>query len=588
MDDIIDKFKEGLKKVKETVPDDLLKKGAEKVIEATTGINVPETINTIKSIVDVARESNPEKIDYKIQGFEDSKRHGGTPDILETNLEAIDSILLSHYGKVSADKTAEITKVNEKIENLKKEKDDIPNKIITLENDKKENVNKFENDKKSVIEDFDKEKENISQKFEKDKQTIVENKEEEKKALQEEKKDLQNQYIEEKNRTEKDYNERIAPYKQTIKEVEEKIKTLGTNITNSISLEFVIEGALLLLITFFLFIFYSSVVNSALFKTFVLTENSEIDKLIISSIFDPEDLSNATGMQFVYLCSAPAVFLTLGFVLHLCLNFEKKVKKWLSSSAVVILAFIFDGLLAFSVSKKIFDMTSPLKFGVHETYCFYTDINFGVTIFFGFVVYIFWGILFSAFVKAWNPDYKKLKNQIDITEERIKKVEEDKKNKIENLENEYYGKEGKISKKKEQINNIEDSYKTKFEKIEEDKKEAEKNNQTERDENINKLEADKNSKMSEIDEKIRDFKIRLEEIPEEIEKNSRIIADNGYKELQPETEHFFADYYAGWHEWIHANVSDESKKDGLELYYKRAYDRFSGKIKSKYKWGANK
>lgn len=583
--DIFDKFKE---KVKEKVSDfskNETGKIIEKGVEAATGINISETKDTIKSIFDL-KETNPEKIDYRKQGFEDSKRNGGHPYNLKTNLNAIESMLLSHYGKVSADKIAENAKANEKIENLKKEQEDIPNKITDLEQAKKKIDSEFEQNKKNINEEFNKEKESIIQEFNQNKAGIMKTKDEDKTSLEKEKESLQKEYDDEKEKTENNYSERIRTYKETIKEAEGKIKDLGTNIKSSISLEFVIEGVLLILITFFLFIFYSSVVNSALFKTFVLTENSEIDKLIISSIFDPEALSTAKGMQLAYLCSAPAVFLTLGFVLHLCLITKDKVKKWISASAVVTLAFIFDGLLAFSISKKIFDMTSPLKFGVHEVYCFYTDTNFWVTIFFGFVVYIFWGVLFSAFIKAWNPEYKKLKNQIIMAEKEIGDLAIKKKTKIEEIEKDY---DGKIIKKKNQINNLDEIYNPKFSEIESKKTDAEEKNKTKRDNAISELETDKNSKILEIDEEIRNYQKRLEEIPKEIGENKKIIVDNDrYRELQPETEHFFDNYYDGWHEWICSNVSNESQKNNLEFHCIQAKTIFSDEIKTKYNWGDNR
>lgn len=224
-------------------------------------------------------------------------------------------------------------------------------------------------------------------------------------------------------------------------------KTIKESIAKNYSkLEIVIESILLIGTTLFLILFYSSAINTALFKDLKITENISEQELVVASIFDPNAIPNALSdslMHLFFLLLAPIVFLTFGYVLHVFWVEKNKIKKWLGAIAILIISFFFDCLIAFFVANKIYqtlhngDKYTP--FDPNGLLGF--DVNFVIIICFGFVVYFFWGILYGTFINKWNyrnpnkNEYINLNKEIEVISKDIDLLENERENIIANINN---------------------------------------------------------------------------------------------------------------------------------------------------------
>jgi len=211
---------------------------------------------------------------------------------------------------------------------------------------------------------------------------------------------------------------RIIPEKETkIDELKREINEIRKNpksvMPDKLSkVGFVIGLFILLALTIYLFIFYSSASYSAFFKSFSLN-----DVGVASSIFDPKAISEAykNGItELMLIISMPFVFIGLGFLIH---QFQKGkgVKKYFQIVALIIITFVFDAILAYEITEKIYNIKAENSFQDMATYDFnfaFHSVNFWLIIFAGFVVYIIWGFVFDFTIEAYD--------KIDVIKQEIK------------------------------------------------------------------------------------------------------------------------------------------------------------------------
>lgn len=173
-----------------------------------------------------------------------------------------------------------------------------------------------------------------------------------------------------------------------LREEKKKIENEKYCVNKEAKLKLIIGLVILIPLTFYLFLFYSSTFYSAFFKDF--TANADV----LNSMFDAEALNKAfaasiTELGFV-LC-APIIFMGLGFALHF-FTIQKGKMKYLKMVAILCVTFIFDAILAYMIGKHLHEMaviigTAPLDstYGLSEAL---SDINTWAVIFCGFIVYI--------------------------------------------------------------------------------------------------------------------------------------------------------------------------------------------------------
>lgn len=177
----------------------------------------------------------------------------------------------------------------------------------------------------------------------------------------------------------------------------------------------IISGLLLIPFTIYFFIFYSSVGYTAFFFDANVEELLESSQGILArSIFSATALGdawNTSFTEFLFIILLPIIFLAFGFVLNRWEK-EKGKLKYVKIPAIVLLAFVFDALLAFHACEKIYDihkqmidattMEGSAGMPDYTLSMAFSDPNFWLIIFLGFISYLIWGVTFGIFVNAWD------------------------------------------------------------------------------------------------------------------------------------------------------------------------------------------
>ena len=262
-------------------------------------------------------------------------------------------------------------------------------------------------------------------------------------------------------------NEEISQIKHNIEDSEEQlhvneeaqearerkideIRSKAYEVNKDEKIKLIIGLFIIIPLTFYLFLFYSSTFYSAFFKDF------GADTSIMNAMFDAHALENALETSFVELCfvlSAPVIFMALGFALHF-FNEQKGKIKYLKIVAILCVTFTFDAILAYLIGKNLHTMevtigTASLDstYGLSDAL---SDINTWAVIFCGFIVYIIWGIVFDMSMSA----YKQLDlNRIET--KRIERTISELKLQIEELKTEANKLKNNIRKLKGEIQQLE-------------------------------------------------------------------------------------------------------------------------------------
>ncbi|KAA6309819.1 hypothetical protein EZS27_038763, partial [termite gut metagenome] len=185
----------------------------------------------------------------------------------------------------------------------------------------------------------------------------------------------------------------------------DSIRQNPTKITgdSTVKLGFWIGTIIILFLTIYLFIFYSSAAYSSFFKNFTVDDTN-----IVNSIFDAQAINKAFVDGFtelVLILTIPAVFLGLGFLIH---SFQKQegIGKYFKIIGLFVTAFIFDFIIAYEIVEKIYNIKQQGSLAVvmpdMTIAMAVKQINFWLIIFAGFMVYIIWGIVYDLVMKEYE------------------------------------------------------------------------------------------------------------------------------------------------------------------------------------------
>lgn len=249
-----------------------------------------------------------------------------------------------------------------------------------------------------------------------------------------------NQYYESRTATIKDVEipkiqKEIEKIRLEIADIKENPKGHLKGVLNNPKPGFFIGCAILLFLTVYLFVFYSSASYSAFFKEYSL------DQLAISnSIFDAKALTKALNdglSELILIITIPSVFLGLGFLVH---KFQEQSgwRKYPKIGLLILITFLFDAILAYEVTEKIYDLKSQNSFDSMEPYSLMMameSVNFWLIIFAGFVVYLIWGFVFdftmlafgkfdriSVLINSKKMDIENQRNKISDFEDQVTKI----------------------------------------------------------------------------------------------------------------------------------------------------------------------
>lgn len=210
-------------------------------------------------------------------------------------------------------------------------------------------------------------------------------------------------------------------------DVETEIKRLKAaegQVNKSAKTKMIAGIIILIPLTLYLFVFYSSTFYSAFFKDF----SEAADLGIKAAMFDAQTVSHAfnSGItELLFVLSAPIIFMGLGYCLHV-FNSQKSKSKYLKSAAILSITFVFDCILAFLIAKSIYDTEALNMLGDLPPYTIsmaFTEVNFWAVIFCGFIVYLIWGIVFSMAYTAYENLHSN-KAEIEALEVKLNSIKQ--------------------------------------------------------------------------------------------------------------------------------------------------------------------
>lgn len=210
---------------------------------------------------------------------------------------------------------------------------------------------------------------------------------------------------------------------------------------------------IIIFLTVYLFVFYSSASYSAFFKNFISSDTN-----VAQAIFDAQAISKAWVDGFtelIFILAIPAVFLGLGFLIHK-FSEEKGLGKYLKITSLIVITFIFDFIIAYEIVEKIYNIKKEGSFEAipdMNISMAVQQVNFWLIIFAGFVVYVIWGLVFDFTMREFEK-MDKVRYAIKNKEQKLAeyKIEcKQIKGKIANFQNEKSSTQGEIDKLKIQL-----------------------------------------------------------------------------------------------------------------------------------------
>ena len=215
----------------------------------------------------------------------------------------------------------------------------------------------------------------------------------------------------------------------------------------------IITIVVLVLLTLYLWVFYTSASYSAFFRQF-----APDDINVANSIFDPNALSKAWkegGAALILVTTMPFIFLGLGVLIHKVQEQEGK-GKWLKLGGLILTTFLFDYIIAYEIVKKIHDLQALNNPEIDAVYRFndaVSDPNFWLIIFAGFVTYLIWGFLFDRLMH----DTRKMDHageQVRVRKSEIKELEKEilaQEHQIDSFRNQVFEKQKEIRDAEEDL-----------------------------------------------------------------------------------------------------------------------------------------
>lgn len=215
---------------------------------------------------------------------------------------------------------------------------------------------------------------------------------------------------------------KIVEKQKAISDIKKDPSSLTEKSSNTIS--FYIGLAILIFLTLYLFVFYSSASYSAFFKNFT-PDDDTIQQAIFDAQAIPKALYDGFG-ELLFILLIPFVFLGLGFLIHKFQE-QKTIIGYFKVIFFIAITFFFDYLLAFDITKKIYEIKQSGSFDNLPDYnseMAFSNVNFWIIIFAGFLVYIIWGFVFDFTMETYTR-LDKVNNHINAIKDDIEKLEKE-------------------------------------------------------------------------------------------------------------------------------------------------------------------
>ena len=202
-------------------------------------------------------------------------------------------------------------------------------------------------------------------------------------------------------------------------------------------INFYIGITITLFLAIYLFVFYSSASYSAFFRSSTSIDVDDIG----NAIFYPHAITeafNTSVLELMLIVLMPIVFLGLGYLVHQYTQ-KEGYEKYFKTFAIYAVTFVFDALLAYEISKKIYDIEILTKLGDFPEYTVemaFQSPEFWIIIFAGFIAYVIWGLVFDFTMGAYadsisnKSHIEQLKKEIERKEIQLNAI----KNRIQLIE----------------------------------------------------------------------------------------------------------------------------------------------------------
>jgi uncharacterized protein YlxW (UPF0749 family) len=255
------------------------------------------------------------------------------------------------------------------------------------------------------------------------------------------------------------YKEKIEQLKKEINQIKGGEKVDASQLKERVDpIAFVMGSLILIALTAYLIIFYTSVIYSAFIYDVkaALMEGLKAGEIFLPTIINlkaiPKTHEEYGWIGTIFLLVSTSMFIALGYLIHKL----EETKQYLKVAALLIFTLLFDIFLAYQIVEEI----NIAKYEIGSTevpWSFnmvWTQVPFYIIIAAGFAVYIIWGLVLS-FVLKEKEKLRPSKVAIREKSSRIRFLKKE----IESLKNQ-------IQDLKEQINNTETACKSRREEIE--------------------------------------------------------------------------------------------------------------------------
>lgn len=225
-----------------------------------------------------------------------------------------------------------------------------------------------------------------------------------------------------------------------LKLIEAKEKDGETNKMEKIKL--IIGCVIISFLTVYLFIFYGSTFYSAFLYQPTDDGSLTLGSAMLNARAFGESLDLGMG-PFIFVITAPIIFLGLGYSLHYFM-IQKGGVKWFKIGVLLFITLSFDCILAYKIGELMYNYMILTQLTALPPFSFdiaISDINFWAVIFCGFIVYLIWGIVFDMIMSAYEG-LRSNKQEIDSFNLAILNT----KNEIAQLKQDKIAAEGQIEK----------------------------------------------------------------------------------------------------------------------------------------------
>ncbi len=247
-----------------------------------------------------------------------------------------------------------------------------------------------------------------------------------------------------------------------IEELElEKISIIGGDGEIGDTTSFVIGAFITLLLTLYLFVFYSSS-GYYVFNDFKKDTYSIINPNVFS------DALNAGGGMVALIIFFPIIFLGLGFLIHNLMETNKKLeadnmpKKYMLILFLLVLTLLTDAFIGYKITKGVHlnEFNSGLRNDIWGNSMIFKEPTFWLILLLGFLVYVIWGLLLNYVLSHsyLKTESEKVKLMIENVSNRIadkRKELSDIVSRIYRFESDIMTYENQIQQKTKDINDYE-------------------------------------------------------------------------------------------------------------------------------------